>query len=158
MPDQTEIRGSRNRRRRRRGAAAEPEVIADAAPVPQPAPADAPAPVEAAAQPAAASPAGGPNWLARLDELAASLAAATSRTMILDRAAREAMTLLPADTAVVRSDGPTAEQATFDEPEGERATATIPLAIGGASFGTLTVTAKPGHRFGATERQLLLAM
>jgi hypothetical protein len=103
-------------------------------------------------------PAGALGGVARLDELVASLTTAKNRTMILDRVVREAMTLLPTETAVVRSGGAALDAPIFDEPEGGPATATIPLAIGPLEFGTLTVQAKPGRHFGPTDRQLLLAL
>jgi hypothetical protein len=111
--------------------------------------------VEAASGVPPSIPVGAADGVARLDELAASLAAATNRTMILDRVVREAMTLLPTETAVVRSGGLAPDAPVFDQPEG---TATIPLAIGTSYFGTLTIKAKPGRHFGPAERQLLLAI
>jgi len=89
------------------------------------------------------------EWVARLDALALALAELPERTAVIERAVREVMELLPADSVTVRPEVPA---------DADAGRATIPIEVGGRRFGALELAMKPERVPDAAERTLLLAI
>jgi hypothetical protein len=96
--------------------------------------------------------------VARLDALALALAELPEREAVIERAVREVMELLPADSVVVRPDAPAPEGDAPADTDAASGRATIPLEVGGRRFGALELALKPQRLPDAAERTLLQAI
>jgi hypothetical protein len=105
------------------------------------------------------TPAPGADWIERLDALALALAELPERSAIIERAVREVMALLPAESVVVvPGDTGVAPNGTSAAEDATPGRATIPLEVGGRHFGALELELKSDRPPEGAERTFLLAI
>ena len=108
---------------------------------------------------AAATRASESAWLGRVDALADRLAALDDRDAILQQVVGEALSLLPAEAVVVRSDATSVAEPLFtEETAGTPARAWIPVMVGARHFGAVEIAIKPGRALTPGERTLSVAL
>jgi hypothetical protein len=108
---------------------------------------------------AAATRASESAWLGRVDALADRLAALDDRDGIIEQVVSETLSLLPADSVVVRTEATSVAEPLFtEENEGAPARAWVPVMIGARHFGAVEIAMKPGRALTPGERTLSVAL